>query len=42
MQTFLAILAVVVAVFILAFILLAAMAFKAAGVIMKEFEEWRG
>lgn len=42
MQAFLAILAVLAAFFVLAFILLAAMAFKAAGAIMKEFEEWRG
>lgn len=41
-KTFLAILAIIAVLFILAFILLGAMAFKAAGAALKEFEEWRG
>lgn len=41
-KTILVILAIIAALFILAFILLGTMAFKAAGAAMKEFEEWRG
>lgn len=41
-KTISAILVIIAALFILAFILLGAMAFKAAGAAMKEFEEWRG
>lgn len=36
------VLGIAAALFVLAFILLGAMAFKAAGTAMKEFEEWRG
>lgn len=42
MKTFLVILLIIATIFILALILLGTMAFKAAGAIMKEFEEWRG
>ena len=41
-KTILVILAIIAALFILAFILLGIIAFKAAGAAMKEFEEWRG
>lgn len=42
MKIVLLILGIAAALFVLAIILLAAVAFKSAGWCMKEFEEWRG
>lgn len=42
MKSVLVVLGIVAALFVLAFILLGAMAFKAAGAAMEELEEWRG
>lgn len=42
MKTAFIVLGIAAALFVLAFILLGAMAFKTAGAAMEEFEEWRG